>query len=397
MLRRRWQYSDQGKRDLRIDWLRGLAMTCVIVNHSRITSAFSWFSYERFWLVTAAEVFVVLSGVVLGGVYGRRLVRDGWLAVTRGLARRAMLLYAAFIGVTLSIVALSRAGVDVGSVVMPYDQPDPLRWIVESPALTLSAWRDIALMRCGPWVFEIIGLYVWLVVAAAPCLLALRFIGWRPVLAGSWSVYLWYRFAPHAITTAEFEAAFPILAWQLLFVHGVALGYHRAQVAEFIARRRALLPMLAGAAAVFTALALSNPWTEGPSWLYWSIFSPDRVAHLYFNYFSLADLGVGRLLNLAVALPVGYALLTWCWMLVRPVGAVFVSLGQQSLSAFILHVYGVIAIAHLPGVSDSNVVTTTVVQLLLIVSIAVLLNAAQRIEIRPKRIVTAPRPQPVAA
>ena len=54
---------NQGRRDLRIDWLRGLAMTCVIINHSRMSSLLSWFSYERFWVVTAAEVFVVLSGV----------------------------------------------------------------------------------------------------------------------------------------------------------------------------------------------------------------------------------------------------------------------------------------------------------------------------------------------
>jgi hypothetical protein len=72
----RWRYATAGRRDLRIDWLRGLAMTCVIVNHSKLPSLLSWFSYERFWVVTAAEVFVVLSGVVLGTVYGLKLVRD---------------------------------------------------------------------------------------------------------------------------------------------------------------------------------------------------------------------------------------------------------------------------------------------------------------------------------
>ena len=90
----------KGARDLRIDWLRGLAMTCVIINHSRLSSILSWFSYQRFWVVTAAEVFVVLSGVVLGMVYGRRLERDGWLAVAKGLCRRAVFLYAAFVAVT---------------------------------------------------------------------------------------------------------------------------------------------------------------------------------------------------------------------------------------------------------------------------------------------------------
>ena len=84
MLRRLERPLD-GKRDLRIDWLRGLAMTCVIVDHSRLWSLLSWFTYERFWLVTAAEVFVVLSGVVLGTVYGEKLLRRGWPVVVRGL------------------------------------------------------------------------------------------------------------------------------------------------------------------------------------------------------------------------------------------------------------------------------------------------------------------------
>src|SRR6266542_1174068 len=104
------------RRDLRIDWLRGLAMTCVIINHSKMSSLLSWFSYERFWVVTAAEVFVVLSGVVLGMVYGRRLARDGWLTVVRGLSRRALMLYVSFVAVTVSILAISLAGVDVHSL-----------------------------------------------------------------------------------------------------------------------------------------------------------------------------------------------------------------------------------------------------------------------------------------
>ena len=102
-----------GTRDVRIDWLRGLAMTCVIINHSRLSSLLSWFSYERLWVVTAAEVFVVLSGVVLGMVYGRRLARDGWRAVVRGLGRRALFLYSVFVGVTVSVLAMAAMGIDV--------------------------------------------------------------------------------------------------------------------------------------------------------------------------------------------------------------------------------------------------------------------------------------------
>jgi hypothetical protein len=256
-----------GKRDVRIDWLRGLAMTCVIINHSKLSSLLSWFSYERFWVVTAAEVFVVLSGVVLGMVYGRRLARDGWRAVVRGLGRRALFLYSMFVGVTVSVLALAATGIDVTSLAAS-DGHTPA-WFLAPHTMTATAWRDVLLMRAGPWAFEIIGLYVWLVAAAIPCLLILRHAGWRVLLAVSWALYLWYRVDPHAMTMAGFESAFPLLAWQLLFVHGIALGYHRNAVSAFVARVPKITPRVTVLiAAGFTIFAFCNPWTDGPSWLH---------------------------------------------------------------------------------------------------------------------------------
>src|SRR5215471_14394933 len=328
-------------RDLRIDWLRGLAMTCVIINHSKLSSLLSWFSYERFWVVTAAEVFVVLSGVVLGMVYGRRLVRDGWRAVVRGLGRRAALLYATYVGVTISVITLSILGLDV-SFLTASDGRTP-EWFLTPQSMTVDAWRDVLLMRTGPWAFEIIGMYVWLVAAAVPCLLILHRIGWQPLIAASWAVYVWYRVQPHSLTAAGFEAAFPLLAWQLLFIHGITIGYHRAAISAFAARVPGIVPRAAVALAVgFALFAFCNPWADGPSWLHWKLVSPERFAYFYEHYFALSDLRIGRLLNLAIGLPVAYALLTRFWNLLRPLEAVFVTLGQRSLGAFVLHVYGLL-------------------------------------------------------
>src|SRR5207248_1160868 len=141
-----------GGRDIRIDWLRGLAMSCVIINHSKLSSLLSWFSYERVWVVTAAEVFLVLSGIVLGSVYRRRLDRGGWGTVVRALSRRAVFLYAAFTGVTVSILALAMIGVDVRALA-PSDKAAV--WFVAPQSMDASAWRDVLLMRVGPWPFEI--------------------------------------------------------------------------------------------------------------------------------------------------------------------------------------------------------------------------------------------------
>src|SRR4030095_3803894 len=102
-----------------------------------------------------------------------------------------------------------------------------------------------------------------LVIVPCPCLTALRVAGWRVLLAVSWGTPLWYCIAPQPITTAEFEAVFPIPAWQLLFVHGIVIGYHRDALAAFKARSpRALRLGIAGVCVAFMAFALSNPLTE---------------------------------------------------------------------------------------------------------------------------------------
>jgi hypothetical protein len=371
-----WQAPSNGSRDFRIDWLRGLAMTCVIINHSKMSSLLSWFSYERFWVVTAAEVFVVLSGAVLGMVYGKRLVRDGWRAVVQGLSLRALTLYAAFVAVTLSVLVISLAGIDVSSVTTGNERA--AAWFLDARTMSAAAWRDVGLMRYGPWPFEIVGLYVWLVAAAIPCLLALHFAGWRPVLAVSWILYVWYRIAPHHLTTAGFESVFPLLAWQLLFIHGLAIGYHRERVSAFVARwRKAATIVGAGAVAALMVFALSNPWSDGPAWLRLGVVPPQRFAYLYGHFFSLTDLGIGRLLNLAMGLPLGYAVLTWGWRIARPLGIVFVTLGQRSLGAFVLHVYGILLLSALPHADE--LWTNTLVQLTLIVAIVTLLNGMQRV------------------
>jgi hypothetical protein len=382
-----------GKRDVRIDWLRGLAMTCVIVNHSKLSSLLSWFSYERFWVVTAAEVFVVLSGVVLGMVYGRRLARDGWRAVVRGLSRRAFFLYSMFVGVTVSVLALAAMGIDVGSLAP--SEPETAAWFVAPSTMTTSAWRDVLLMRAGPWAFEIIGLYVWLVAAAIPCLLMLRYAGWRPLLAASWTLYLWYRVAPHTLTMAGFESAFPLLAWQLLFVHGIAIGYHRNDVSAFVARMPTITPRVAVLiTAGFTIFAFCNPWTAGPTWLHLRVVSADQFASWYERYFTLSDLRVGRLLNLSIALPVAYVMLTRYWALARPLETVFVVLGQRSLGAFVLHVYGLLLLAHLP--LPEGIWIGTLAQVALVCTIAMLLNGAQGLRYRGRRTSPA-RAEPLAA
>jgi hypothetical protein len=262
--------------------------------------------------------------------------------------------------------------------------------------MTAAAWRDVALMKYGPWTFEIVGLYVMLVLAAIPCLVALRFAGWKPVLATSWALYIFYQFVPGRLTSIEFESVFPLLAWQLLFVHGLTVGYYRESITAAVSRwPKTGLMLTAGGTLAFMALAFSNPHADGPSWLRWSVVSPEHFTYLYDRYFSLSDLGIGRLLNLAIALPLGYVLLQRCWPLVRPLQGIFVTLGQRSLGAFVLHVYGLLLMANLIRVDD--VWVNTVAQVMLIVAIAGLLAGFSHLRASRRAPAVTPVRAPLAA
>ena len=70
-------------------------------------------------------------------------------------------------------------------------------------------------------------------------------------------------------------------------------------------------------------------------------------------------------------------------------------LGQRSLGAFVLHVYGLLLLAHLP--LPDGILINTLAQVALVVGIAMLLDRAQRLRSRRRRDVAPPQVRPLAA
>ncbi|EMJ8581793.1 TPA: OpgC domain-containing protein, partial [Klebsiella pneumoniae] len=88
-----WRYSLAGERDLRIDFMRGIALVMMVVAHTEVMSIFNIFSWERFGLTTGAEGFVILSGFMLGMLNRARLQKAVLLTVGWGLYLRAWKIY----------------------------------------------------------------------------------------------------------------------------------------------------------------------------------------------------------------------------------------------------------------------------------------------------------------
>jgi len=93
-------------RDARLDLLRGLAIVFVVINHIDQPSLWHLLTVERVGLVTGAEIFVLLSGVVLGIVHRRRTARAGWTPSLRALLRRSLTLYLTSVMVVLAVFLL---------------------------------------------------------------------------------------------------------------------------------------------------------------------------------------------------------------------------------------------------------------------------------------------------
>ncbi|MCW6648682.1 OpgC domain-containing protein, partial [Yersinia ruckeri] len=88
-----FRYTSPDKRDLRIDFLRGIALVMMVVAHIEVISFFNILTWERFGLTTGAEGFVILSGFMLGVINRQRLKKEAWLTISYSLYRRAVKIY----------------------------------------------------------------------------------------------------------------------------------------------------------------------------------------------------------------------------------------------------------------------------------------------------------------
>lgn len=321
-----WRY-EAGKRDLRLDLLRGFAVVAMVADH--IGGERSWLyaltGGDGFW-VSAAEVFVFISGLLLGMISAGVMARHGLgVALMKGL-QRAWTLYLLTVTLTLSFTALS-AQLD-------------LSW---GPEMASVSWIDLVVsvmtLHRTFYLTDILLLYTLLVLMAVPVLVLLAQGHTRWVLVGSWGLWTLWQLAPQH---AQFpwaiadNSVFNFPAWQVLFVTATAIGYHRQRLERCGTWVSARLLLVLSGATVAAAIAVYISFLQGPM--------PPH-AWLVDQLFSKVDLRIGRLLVFASFLTFAVSLLTLAWKpICRTLGWLLLPLGQDALSAYILHLF-VVALA----------------------------------------------------
>lgn len=254
-----------GKRDQRIDFLRGLALIFIFVDHVP-DSLLSLLTLKSYAFADAAELFFFLSGFVSAMVYGRALETKGIVPAAVRIWRRAWVIYVAQIllfGLLIGEVSLGVAGTGHAGYEGLFRIED---FLTRPGAATVHA----LLLHYQPAYLDILPVYVLLLVAFPLVLLALARNVWL-VLVPSFALYAAVQAS--GLTPATFPNGngwfFNPLAWQFLFVLGAVFGHPSRKPAWVFLESgwlaKVALAVAASIAAIRFPEALRTIWPHIPS------------------------------------------------------------------------------------------------------------------------------------
>jgi len=314
-------------RDMRLDALRGYFLIIMAGVHA--PTPVSHAVQDPLGYNGAAEGFIFLSACMAGIVFGRNYRQTDWTTMSHRAWSRTRRIYFVHLGVLIPIVLIVWALADS----LP-----PLA--AHFSDFLVHPWGSMALMPLllhQPPLFDILPLYV-IFLGIVPWLLAFaRRHGWGMILAVSALGWLAAQFKLDARLIGDPArllplrwGAFDLLAWQFLWVCGVALGETSLQRPIIKSGRRLWLGVPAAVIVLVALLSRRGFWPD--AWLPPDIF-------LWMDKWTLGPL---RLLNFAAWTVL---LLAWNphppkWFL-APVAL----LGRHSLAVFAFHLPLVIAAA----------------------------------------------------
>lgn len=346
--------KESSRRILAIDLLRGFFLVSIILNHLQwYPSGYDIVAFRGSLVVSAAEGFFLISGIVLGIVRGRKLLDQPFRKSALLLLTRAAHLYiTAIILMLLSTfigwLFMDNPGLKPG--IRPIDQP-----IGEIIAGALSfqyiyGWADFLRLYAVFMVMAPFGL--WLV----------RKGKWYILLA--LSIGLWSLF-PYALENTEHSGEIlMLLSWQLIFFSGFIIGFYWQQITKWwLSFSQKTRRIVLGAIVIIAATTLvANIIIVSLGLL--GITSPSLSAinnqlYLLFNKEALPPL---RLLMFALWFILGFFIF-WKFekQIIRWFGWILLPFGNNSLYVYALHAI-ILFFAHLimPPDTATNFILNTI-------------------------------------
>ena len=309
-----------------LDALRGFMLVWITFTH--LPTALSTYVNQPFGFVSAAEGFIFLSALFTGSIYFRMAEQNSYGAMRRKLSMRTLQLYLyhvlllSFVFLVAVPIAASGTRPGLHNLLDFYFDAGARRAVV-----------DAVLLIYRPPLLDILPMYIIFLALTPVALSASRRFGWKPILAGGFTLWLLSQFglreASWQVMNRFFGlriplhemGSFDLWAWQFLWLVGMWVGVCWARDQLDLARlaRQFTIPALFVVSALLaTRYAVGRGFELGS----------------YELYFDKWHLGVVRLLDFtAIAVLLIRASSYLKPLSVRPL----VLLGQSSLQVFCTH------------------------------------------------------------
>ena len=246
------------KRIASLDMLRGYALVCIMLDHMPI-SVMRQVTLTNFVVFDAAELFVLLSGFLVGLVWIKVEAREGLAAAQKRFWRRAYQVWRALILGAIALALLSKLlfVLDLNHTAVWFEYSN---MIMDNP---LGYIATVALMWMQPNLMDVLALYV-LLIATVPLTVPLM-LRW-PVAFFFASIGLWMAAGPlNALIPNQRPGPgllFNPFGWQLLFFCGVGMGAFRRQIMERLQPWSVWVSAVAWAVTIFS-MAIVLSWKVG--------------------------------------------------------------------------------------------------------------------------------------
>ena len=321
-----WSYRPVGRRDPRLDWLRGYALFVMIADHvgGPASLLYPITGNTRFY-TSAAEAFYFVSGVTLGLISAS----TDWRSASKRVLSRALVLYRT--GTFISLVA---AAFGAFTTLEFWGRAS----FLERQSTFLNfAFRTLT-MRDEAGGGGILVLYVLFMLVTPLAFWALA-RGWAwAVLGVSALLYVASQLVPNLLRT-PFAAYFELTAWQVLFFMGLVIGFDRVKMVNWFARvpklrlRLEWATLILALASVVVFVTGASVWPATPEMLgAREVMRPARLALVLVNLFAL------------------HFVVSWLWQPLRAAfGWLFEPLGRSSLWAFTTQYLAIGLIFNIPA------------------------------------------------
>jgi hypothetical protein len=322
------------RRDLRLDFLRGFCIFAMVVDHFGGESWLYAITGGNRFYVSAAEGFIFISGFVMGQAYRAKRERFGLIEAMVEALRRARTLYLATAILTVIFSAL-------------YLYTDIILWTGRDFGLGIDTMAEIVVgaltLHYTYHGTDILAMYTLLVLVAPMVLLLLSIGRWYWVLFGAWALWLLYQIYPEQAAVPWYirhGENFPVAAWQVLFITGLVLGFHRGEIGNLVRhwRRLRVVAVALGIAVTLTLISLFS----GQAFLF--DVDPTVLSETFFK----VPLRPWRLVAFASLAIVAYTLTSYLWLpLRRALGWLMLPLGQAALYSYIVHFFLILLVFNL--------------------------------------------------